>query len=134
MQLFVSEHGEAILYSVISVIIVALICLVLTSKWSGIVPSYDTAKSLDSSSFAEANKDKHPTIKADEVIYAEYGDASFDIRKYIKAIDYDGKDITEQVGTYGDVNTNQKGIYRMKCLVTNNYGISCTKFMSVIVE
>lgn len=134
MQLFLNEHGEALLYGIIGTLTVALIGVVLVTKWKTITPVYNVAISSDSSSFANANKDKHPSIQVGDIIYADYNDASFDVSQHIKAKDWDDKDITSNVKTYGQVDVSKKGIYRVKCLVTNDYSMVCTKYVSVMVE
>ena len=74
MSLMLGEHGEAILYGVVGIMLVCLICLVCNSKWKNISPSYKTEHSPSNREFANGAQNKYPVIESDDVIYADYSD------------------------------------------------------------
>ncbi len=127
------EHGEAILYGVVGIMLVCLICLVCNGKWKSMSPNYKTELSPSNREFKNSAQDKYPVIESDDVIYADYKDTSFVFRDYIKAKDYTGKDISDDVKVFGSVDVLRKSIYRMKCVVRSN-NLVCTKYVSVVVE
>lgn len=81
-----------------------------------------------------ANKTKYPKIDADNVIYAEYKDNGFVIKDHVVARDYDGSDISDMVKIYDNIDVNNKGIYRAKCVVKNGNNLMSVKYISVVVE
>ena len=133
MSLLLGEHGEAILYGVVGVMLVCLICLVCNGKWKHISPSYKTELSPSNKEFANSVQNKYPTIESDDVIYADYKDTNFVFEDYVKAKDYTGKDITDDLKVFGQVDVLRKSIYRMKCVVRSN-NLVCTKYVNVVVE
>ena len=48
--------------------------------------------------------------------------------------DYDGKDISERINIYGKVDTFKRGVYKIRCVVTSERQLACTKYINVIVE
>ena len=134
MSLFLNEHGEAILYGIIGTLMVISIVLILNSRWKKITPDYNLQKSPTSKSFVTANKPKCPKIDADNVIYAEYKDDGFVIKDHINAKDYDGSDLSDKVKIYDNIDVNNKGIYRAKCVVKNDNNLMSIKYISVVVE
>lgn len=133
MSLMLGEHGEAILYGVIGVMMVILICIVCNGKWKSMSPSYKTELSPSNREFANNAKDRYPVIESDDVIYADYKDTEFEFRDYIKAKDYTGKDISDDLRVFGTVDVLKKNIYRLKCVVRSN-NLICTKYVNVVVE
>ena len=77
-----------------------------------IVPDYKKELSRNNSYQIEKNEYKYPTIIADEVIYADYGDTTFNYMDYIRARDYRGGNITVKVKVYGKVDVSKEGVYR----------------------
>lgn len=133
MSLMLGEHGEAILYGVVGIMLVCIICLVCNSKWKNISPSYKTERSPSNREFANSAQNKYPVIESDDVIYADYRDTNFEFRDYIKAKDYTGKDISDDLKIFGGVDVFRKSIYRLKCVVRSN-NLVCTKYVNVVVE
>ena len=133
MSLMLGEHGEAILYGVVGIMLVCLICLVCNSKWKNISPSYKTEHSPSNREFANGAQNKYPVIESDDVIYADYKDTNFEFRDYVKAKDYTGKDISDDLKVFGGVDVFRKNIYRLKCVVHSN-NLVCTKYVNVVVE
>lgn len=133
MSLFIGEHGEAILYGVVGVILVCLICVICNGKWKSISPNYKTELSPSNREFADSAKDRYPVIESDDVIYADYKDTGFVFRDYVKAKDYTGKDISENLRIFGSVDVLRKNVYRLKCVVRDN-NLVCTKYINVVVE
>ena len=119
MEVFLSEHGQTIQYAVIGVIIVALISII---------------RSNTNREFSEEYKKKCPIIVGDDVIYVTYLDKSFDVTNQISARDYDGKDITDKLKIYGDVDVFHRGVYNIKCIVRGESGIKSIRNMNVVVE
>ena len=133
MSLMIGEHGEAILYGVVGIMLVCLICLICNGKWKSMSPNYKTELSPSNQEFANSAKDKYPVIESDDVIYADYKDTDFVFRDYIKARDYTGKDITDDLKIFGSVDVLKKSIYRLKCVVRSN-NLVCIKYVNVVVE
>ena len=52
----------------------------------------------------------------------------------IKAKDYTGKDISNKIKVYGNIDLKKKGIYKLKSVVKSDNGLACTKYINVIVE
>ena len=134
MSLFLNEHGEAILYGIVGGLLVVVICLILNSRWKGITPEYKTERSPSNKSFVQSSKGKYPKIDVDNVLYADYRDENFVIRDHINARDYDGRDITDQVKVFDNLDVNNKGIYRAKCVVKNANNLMSVKYINVVVE
>ena len=133
MGLLIGEHGETLLYGIVGIMLVCLICLICNSKWKGMSPSYKTELSPSNREFVKSAKNKYPVIESDDVIYADYKDTSFVLRDYIKAKDYTGKDISDDLKVFGSVDVLEKNIYRLKCVVRSN-NLVCTKYVNVVVE
>lgn len=134
MENLLGEHGETLIYGIIGIVVVLIICSVCESKWKNMTPEYKTYISKNNSKFIEENKDKYPVIEADEIIYAKYKAENFNCKDFIKARDCNGKDITDRVKIYGTINTFEKGIYKLRCVVMSDNQLACTKFINVIVE
>lgn len=134
MELFLTEHGQTIQYAVIGIMIVAILNAVCISRWVDISPVYKTDTSNTNSEFINDIQGKKPIIEADEIIYTDYRDESFNIRDWISAKDYSGKDLTSQIKIYGVVDVATKGIYKLRCIVVADNNLSCTKYINVIVE
>ena len=49
-------------------------------------------------------------------------------------MDYDGKDITDKLKIYGDVDVFHRGVYNIKCIVRGESGIKSIRNMNVVVE
>ena len=126
MEIFLSEHGEIILYGLIGIMVVVITCGLCKNKWNQITPEYKNEKSQ--------SNEKYPVIEGQEVIYLEYLSKEFDYSKYIKAKDYTGKDISNKIKVYGNIDFKKKGIYKLKCVVKSDNGLACTKYINVIVE
>lgn len=133
MGLLIGEHGEALLYGVVGIMLVCIICLVCNSKWKGMSPNYKTEISPSNKEFANNAQNKYPVIESDDVIYADYKDTSFEFRDYIRAKDYTGKDISDDIKIFGTVDVLKKSVYRLKCVVHAN-NLACTKYVNVVVE
>ena len=95
---------------------------------------YKNEKSQSNEKFLKESKDKYPVIEGQEVIYLEYLSKEFDYSKYIKAKDYTRKDISNKIKVYGNIDFEKKGIYKLKCVVKSDNGLTCTKYINVIVE
>ena len=134
MENFLSEHGEIILYGLIGIMVVVITCGLCKNKWNQITPEYKNEKSQSNEKFLKESKDKYPVIEGQEVIYLEYLSKEFDYSKYIKARDYTGKDISNKIKVYGNIDFKKKGIYKLKCVVKSDNGLTCTKYINVIVE
>jgi lysyl-tRNA synthetase class II len=55
------------------------------------------------------------------------------IKKYAD-IDINGKDITDKLKIYGDVDVFHRGVYNIKCIVRGESGIKSIRNMNVVVE
>lgn len=88
MEVFLEEHGESIIYGLIGLVMVVTITAVISRGIVNIVPDYKKELSRNNSYQIEKNEYKYPTIIADEVIYADYGDTTFNYMDYIRARDY----------------------------------------------
>lgn len=134
MDLLLGEHGEALLYGIIGTMMVLLVCSIYTSKWKNLTPEYKVSTSKTNREFIEKNKGKFPVIDADEIIFVEHKDEKFNYRDFISAKDYNGKDITESMNIYGDVDVFRKGTYKLRCVVVSDNSLACTKYVNVVVE
>ena len=134
MDLLLGEHGATLLYGIVGTIVVMVLCAICANNWGKITPNYKDTVNKSNETFIENNKKKYPVIEADEIIYADYANESFDYRDYIHARDYDGKDITDNLNMYGTVNVFKKGIYKLRCVVVSENQLTSTKYVNVIVE
>ncbi len=134
MNILLGEHGQALLYGIIGVIMIILICALCEEKWKAITPEYKTKTSYSNRKFIQENKGKFPIICADEIIYTEYKNTRFNCKDFITAKDYQGNDITDRLNIYGNVDTSKKGLYKLRCVVISDNQLACTKFINVIVE
>ncbi|MEG1638757.1 MAG: DUF5011 domain-containing protein, partial [Erysipelotrichaceae bacterium] len=60
--------------------------------------------------------------------------SSFNPKSIIKVNDIQDGDISNQVQTYGKIDTNQKGIYQLRIVAINSYGLKSIKNIQVIVD
>ncbi|MFQ9514752.1 MAG: hypothetical protein ACLRZ9_02885 [Eubacterium sp.] len=134
MEVLLGEHGQVLLYGIIGTMIVLLICSLCADKWKSVTPEYKTVVSRNSKEFISDMKAKFPIIDADEVIFADYKDESFNYKDFIRAKNCEGKDITEDIKVYGNVDVFQKGVYKLRCVVVADNSLICTKYVNVIVE
>lgn len=134
MDNFLEEHGEILIYGIVSIIMIILICNVCQDKWSMLIPEYNNKQSKNSSDFIRKNFKKYPVIQAEDIIYVECMNEKFDFRKYVTARDCNGMDISSRLIMYGKVDTSKAGIYKIKCRVSDDRELSCTKYINVIVE
>lgn len=98
------------------------------------MPTYNCERSNTNREFSVEYKTKCPVIEGDDVIYVTYLDKSFNVTNLISARDYDGKDITDKLKIYGDVDVFHRGVYSIKCIVRGESGIKSIRNMNVIVE
>lgn len=134
MEILLSEHGEALLYGIIGIIMVLFICGAGMSNWQKTTPEYKKQISQSNEKFINDNAGKFPIIDADEVIFADYKNAKFDFKDYISAKDCEGNDISQRIKIYGSVNVFQKGLYKLRCVVIDDKQLACTRYVNVIVE
>lgn len=134
MDSFLGEHGEVLIYGVIGLTVVMLISFICENKWKDMTSDYKRMVSKNSESFRKQNKDKYPIIEVDEIIYAEYQTENFNCRDFIKAKDYLGRDISDDVRIYGKIDTFRRGIYQLRCVVMSENQLASTKYINVIVE
>ncbi len=134
MNLFLTEHGETILYGIISLIVVTAIGIVCMRDWKSLAPNYKTKTSNTNSNIAAGFQGKYPTIEVEDIVYAKYEDESFNLASHIKAMDCEGRDISEKIKIYGGVNILERGIYKIRCVVTADNELSSIKYFNVIVE
>ena len=59
---------------------------------------------------------------------------SFDIRTQVRAIDHQDGDISEKLEFYGSVNTQEKGVYTIRCVVRNSLGMKSVKHIQILVD
>ena len=128
------DHGNIIVYGIIGVMFVVLVCVICNSKWKKITPEYKNKTNNNNSEFVSKSKNKFPIIEADEIIYIQYQMKNFDCIDFIKATDNSGKDITKQVKIYGNVDTEKRGVYKVRCVVTDDNQLTSTKYINIIVE
>lgn len=134
MEIMLGEHGEAVFYGIVGILMVMLICTICAGKWILFIPEYKNTISRDSEDFIAENKEKFPKINGDEVIFADYKGERFDYKDFFTAIDADGTDITEKMKVYGNVDVLKKGVYKIRCVVVSESSLTCTKYVNVIVE
>lgn len=59
---------------------------------------------------------------------------SFDIKTHVRAIDHQDGDISEKLEFYGSVNTQEKGVYTIRCVVRNSLGMKSMKHIQILVD
>ncbi|MCR0327144.1 DUF5011 domain-containing protein [[Clostridium] innocuum] len=59
---------------------------------------------------------------------------SFDIKTHVRAIDHQDGDISEKLEFYGSVNTQEKGVYTIRCVVRNSLGMKSVKHIQILVD
>ncbi|MGG7058058.1 immunoglobulin-like domain-containing protein [Clostridium tertium] len=74
-----------------------------------------------------------PVITGADDIEIEFG-SSFDVRKDVKATDYEDSDLTEKIVITGEVNTSVPGTYEITYSVTDKDGNTTTIIRKVIVK
>ena len=134
MDNFLEEHGEILIYGIVSIIMIILICNVCQDKWRMLIPEYNNKQSKNSSDFIRKNFEKYPVIQSEDIIYVECMKQKFDFRKNVTARDCNGRDISSRLIMYGKVDMSKAGIYKIKCRVSDDRELSCTKYINVIVE
>lgn len=58
----------------------------------------------------------------------------FDIRSHIRANDVVDGDITQDIEVFGNVDTNKKGIYELRLVVVNSFGLKSVKRIQILVD
>lgn len=58
----------------------------------------------------------------------------FDVKERIRAYDYQDGDLSNYINTYGNVDTNRKGVYTIRIVVQNSLGLKTVKHIQVIVD
>lgn len=134
MEIFLEEHGESVLYGIVGFIMILTIYGIINIGIWGMLPDYKNDTSNNNVEYVEKIKNKCPTITAAEVIYVKYRDETFNCIDYIKARDYTGKDITDKVVIYGNIDVNTRGVYKLKSSVKSDLGLKCVKYLNIIVE
>lgn len=134
MGMFIGEHGEAIIYGIIGIIMVTTIGIICSKYWCDVTPHYSSMISNTNRKTVEGFKGKYPVIEVDDIIYVKWKDSSFNALDYMKAKDCEGNDISEKVRVYGEVNLLERGIYKIRYVVTAANELSCIKYINVIVE
>ena len=68
--------------------------------------------------FKKKVKTNNPVIEGQEVIYLEYLSKEFDYSKYIKAKDYTGKDISNKIKVYGNIDFKKREFINWNVLLS----------------
>ena len=56
------------------------------------------------------------------------------IKEQIKAKDDVDGDITSNMDIYGTVNRNEKGIYKVRCVIRNSAGLKTVRYIQIAVD
>lgn len=75
---------------------------------------------------------EYPVIKAENIRIKKGED--LDLRDYISAEDKTDGDISNRLEFYGSVDTQTKGIYKVRCVVRNSLGLKTTEYIQVVVD
>ena len=133
MELFIMEHGDSIKSAIMGMFIISMLGMSILMLYT-VMPEYNKKVSADSTNLAIKIQENSPVITAREIIYADFQDEGFDIRKLIKAVDSDGKDISDRIEIKGTVDISTKGLYVIWASVTNDHNYSDRKKIQVVVE
>lgn len=133
MEIFLKEHGRALLGAVTGGIVIGMTMTALIIL-NIVMPVYNNCVSSDNSKLVEEVRNFSPTIECDELMYVSYGNKGFNVKEYVKAKDYNGTDISDEIEVKGEVNTKKKGLYSLTFFVQNSLGYSAKKELKVIVE
>ena len=60
--------------------------------------------------------------------------STLDLTKVVRAIDHTDGDISHQLEFYGTVNTAKKGVYTVRCVVRNSFGMKSVKHIQILVD
>lgn len=58
----------------------------------------------------------------------------FDSKKNARAYDHIDGDLSDQLESYGEVNTRLKGMYTVRYVVRNRFGLKCVRHIQVLVD
>ena len=74
----------------------------------------------------------YPLIEAQNIRIHQ--GASFRIQDHVRAIDHQDGDISAALSFYGKVDTAHTGVYTIRCVVRNSYGLKSVKHIQVLVD
>ena len=60
--------------------------------------------------------------------------SSYQIKEHVRAIDHLDGDISDKLEFYGQVNPTKKGVYTVRCVVRNSFGMKSVKHIQVLVD
>lgn len=129
------ENSLKITTPIIIIIIIMSVFLATFSGWLVTTKTY-MDKSLISNEQIDINanikNEVFPTISAKNMRIKQ--GTNFNIKDHVSATDNKDGDISSKIIFYGTVNTNVKGLYEIRCVVRNSYGLKTVKTIQVIVD
>lgn len=60
--------------------------------------------------------------------------SSYQIKEHVRAINHLDGDISDKLEFYGQVNPTKKGVYTVRCVVRNSFGMKSVKHIQVLVD
>ena len=75
-----------------------------------------------------------PVITLPKKITLSTKDTSYDLLKGVKAVSYDGKDITDDIEIEDDIDIEIPGNYTVTYSVTDKYGHTASKSTTAVIK
>ena len=130
----------------LSIKIVMPIMIVITSMCIVMAACNLWQKEANTYITASLTKDSQPQLALHETILAKsypiieaqnvriHQGEAFAIEDHVRAVDHQDGDITAAMKFYGKVDVQSKGVYTIRCVVRNSYGLKTVKHIQVLVD
>lgn len=131
------DNSLKITIPLVTVIIVFGICIGMFTGWFAASKSYiDTSLRTGTQTQLNVNaallSRSYPEIKGNNIRIKK--GKELNIKEHIKAVDDVDGDITASMDIYGTVNRNEKGIYKVRCVVRNSAGLKTVRYIQIAVD
>lgn len=128
MKTLIEEYGKYAIYFLIASILLPLIFIATRSDKEYI---QDEQKSnLATNKVVSQMAKPVLTVKSTTIVKG----STFNPLQYVQAKDSQGKNITNQVEVFGNVDTTHKGMYDIKYVVRDSYGLFTKKVVTFVVD
>lgn len=131
------DNSIKISVPIITAVIVFTICIGMFTGW------FESNKTFMQSSLNVGAKTqlnvnagllgkKYPKIEGNNIRIKK--GKELNIKEHIKAVDEVDGDITTNMNVYGNVDINNKGIYKVRCVVRNSMGLKTVRYIQIAVD
>lgn len=131
------DNSVKITVPLLTTILVFFICMGMFTGWfasnrSFMESSLKTGTKTQLNVNANLLNRAYPKIQGNNIRIKKGKDLN--IKEHIKAIDDIDGDITASMNIYGIVNLNNKGIYKVRCVVRNSAGLKTVRYIQIVVD